>query len=296
MELRWIEQRVPRKAAVIALARPKSGQLWAVGQTRRFCRTMTALLQGHADGWNWAFGVNSPLDAVGILGDGSVLAAGEMVTVVFDGDNWSTIRSGLRGSRRIWGANPASANALADSGLCYFDGHKWGSVELAAQGIPGDWGDGDCDSSGAGWIVGTYGSHCCVAVGSGTSWQKDGCGSSYLHRIFVGESGRAFAAGGDGLWRHDRTGWMKVHHKVDVSRLPLAVSAVGATPIVVATKLDDHRLKSTLELLTATGWQTIPAPVPLNVELISGLEIDISARLLIAQGSTVWVSSQLTCS
>jgi hypothetical protein len=281
---------------VVALCRPKSDDLWALGHDPRRFRTRTALLHCRAGGWDWAFAVKRRLDSIATLCDGSVLAVGEQLSVLFDGYRWSTIGSGLKGSRRIWGAHPACANALTEQGLFYFDGQTWARVDL---GISGAWADGDCDSGGAGWIVGTHGSHSCMAAGSGTNWRADGCGSWYLYLVYVGEGGRAFAAGGDGLWRHDGTRWTGMDDHRDVSRLPLAVSAVGPSPIVVATKMRNLvRPTPELEVLTAAGWQTIRIPItivlahPARIEV----EVDIGGRLLVAWGSTVWISSRLTSS
>ncbi len=276
MELSWKEQRVGGKVRVFFLARPKSADLWALGHSRRLFKASTALLHRHAGGWLQAFAVNSRLDSIGTLGDGSVMAVGESLSVLFDGDRWSTMGSGLKGSYRIWGTHPGCANALTAHGLFYFDGTSWGRLDLEAQGIRGHWADGDSDSGGKGWIVGTHGTHSCMATGSGASWREDGCGSWYLYLVYVADDGHAFAAGGDGLWRHDGTRWIDVDGERDVSRLPLALSAAGPTPIAVARKLGDllqpkkHRAAakflpgSELEVFTSTGWQTVLAPIPID--------------------------------
>lgn len=298
MELSWDEQRVAPKADVVALCRPKFADLWALGHAPRLFRSKrTVLLHNHAGGWGCAFAVSRRLDSIATLGDGSVLAVGAQQSVLFDCDRWSTIESGLAGSRRIWGAHPARVNALTGQGLFHFDGRDWARVDLKAQGISGCWEDGDCESCGAGWIVGTYGTHSCMAAGSGPSWREDGCGSWYLHLVYVGEGGHAFAAGGDGLWRHDGARWTGKDHARDVSRHPLAVSAVGPSPIVVATKMSNlERPTPELEVLTATGWQTIRAPIKPDVAHPARIEVDSAGRLLVASGSTVWVSSQLASS
>jgi hypothetical protein len=307
VELSWKEQRVGGKVKVFAFARPKSADLWALGHSRRLFGASTVLLHRDAGGWDRAFAVNSRLDSIGALGDSSVMAVGESLSVLFDGNRWSTIGSGLKGSYRIWGAHPGCANALTDEGLFYFDGRSWGRLDLEAQGIRGHWADGDGDSGGKGWIVGTYETHSCMATGSGASWQEDGCGSWYLYLVYVADHGRAFAAGGDGLWRYDGTRWIEVDGRRDVSRLPLALSAAGSTPIAVACKLCDllqpkkhtavaqFQPSSELEVFTAAGWQTIRAPITVDLPPGTQLAVDTGARLVMARGSSIWESAPLTC-
>ncbi len=171
MGLSWKEQRVDGKAKVVAIARPKSTDLWALGHSRRLFTLSTAFLHRREGGWERAFAVSHRLDSIGVLGDGSVLAAGEALSVLFDGHRWSTMDSGLKGSHRIWGASPACANALSDEGLFYFDGRCWKRVDLEAQGVRGQWADGDSDSGGKGWIVGSHGTHSCLATGAGATWR-----------------------------------------------------------------------------------------------------------------------------
>lgn len=295
VELSWIEQRVAPKAKVVALCRPKSDSLWALGRAQRLLRTRTAVLHNDADAWHWAFAVNDRLDSIASLGDGSVLAVGEHLSALFDGECWSTMQSGLKGCRRIWGAHLASANALTEEGLFYFDGRDWARVDLKGAGIFGHWVDGDCDPGGAGWIVGTHGTHSCMAAGSATTWRVDRCGSWYLYLIYVGHGSSVFAAGGDGLWRHDGTHWTNMDDDRDLSRLPLALSAVGPSPIVIATtERNLQRPTPEIEVLTPDGWQTVRAPEPLDVSHQALIEVDGRGRLLFARGSRVWVSSRLT--
>lgn len=306
MELSWKEQPVDGKVNVTALARPKSGDVWALGHTRRLFGASTIFLHRHGGGWARVFAINGRLDSISTLGDGSVLAVGDELSVLFDGSRWSTIESGIKRSRRIWGARVSSANAVADEGLFHFDGREWSRLDLKAHGIPGDWADGDCDSGGAGWIVGTNGTHSCMAAGSGSTWRPDSSGSWYLSLVYVADGSPAFAAGGDGLWRHDGGQWVGDSHHRDVSRHPLALSVVESTPIVVTFKLRDlmpprsGRMAGAelevLEVLTAVGWQTIRPPITLDLDHMVGLEVDRDARILIPRGSSVWESSPLPSS
>ncbi len=304
VELSWREHRFGGSLSVISIARPKSADRWALGHFRRLFRVSTAFLHSRAGVWDQVFAVSGRLNAIGVLGDGSVLAVGESVSVLFDGE-WSTIGSGLPACRRIWGANPGCVNALSDQGLSCFGGRSWERVDLDAQGIPGGWADGDVDSRGIGWIVGTNGTHSCMAMGSGRSWQKDGCGAGYLYLVHVPDDGHAFAAGGDGLWRHDGVEWIDVDqlHHSDVSRSPLALSSARERPIAVACTLQHLRQQaegsgcfSELEIYTAAGWQTVRTPAPITIDFYSRgtrFEIDTGARLLMAQGSSIWESARI---
>jgi hypothetical protein len=304
MELTWKEVRVDAKFDVIALSRPKSGTLWALGHGRRMFSAVTAILHRRAGLWKRAFVVDGRLDTIATLGDGSILATGEWLSVLFDGERWSTTESGLKRSHRIWGAHLGCANALTLAGQLFcFDGRWWEYVDLEGYGIDGTWADGDCDTSGRGWIVGTNGSHSCMATGSGLRWQRDGCGSWYLNRVYVAEDGRAFAAGGDGVvWRYDGSKWSTVgsgQRRVG-GPLPLALSAAGPDPIVVAcafeqiTRLEKH----TAELLAfnATGWHPFRVPVAMKPPGRTGLAIDTTARLLLIPTGprSIWESSPLT--
>ncbi len=59
MELSWNEQRVSGNVNVVALARPKSADLWALGHSRRLFRASTVFLHHHAGAWDEAYAVNS---------------------------------------------------------------------------------------------------------------------------------------------------------------------------------------------------------------------------------------------
>ena len=299
MELNWTERRVSPHGEVIALTRPKSTEPWALCRSRRLFGERTRVLRRHAGDWDLAFEVKGRLDSIGALGDGSVLAVGRSRSMIFD-DRCTTIESGPRGCLRVWGAQPGCANALTDEGLFHFDGRHWHRVELKAAGIHGRWADGDCDSRGRGWIVGMHGTHSCMASGSGANWQEDGCGSWYLYLVHVPDGGSAFAAGGDGTWRRDAGAWVKVDRGRDVSRFPLALSAAGPTPIVVAVGLRGIResvargkssSSSTLEIWAGSDWQAVPAPVDHERLGASILAVDREARLFLAQGGSVWESS-----
>jgi hypothetical protein len=118
--------------------------------------------------------------------------------VHFDGDTW-IVRNLDFPCRRVWGAHASCAYAFSENLLFYFDGNEWIHVDLAAQGIPGDRADGDCDSTGTGWVVGTWETHSYMATGHGRRWRRDACGSWYLYRVCIDDGGVGFAAGGDGL-------------------------------------------------------------------------------------------------
>lgn len=304
VELMWTEQRVSGRVNVSALARPKSADLWALGHCVRLFRASTAVLHRHAGEWERAFEIEGQLEAIGSLGDGSVMAVGKARTAFFDGERWRSTDSGLRGCRRVWGATLGCVNALSADGLFWFDGGRWRSVDLEARGIGGSWADGDGDSRGRGWIVGCNGTHSCMASGSGSSWTEDGCGSWYLYLVYVADDGHAFAAGGDGLWRHDGAHWIPVIHDGDLSRFPLALSAEGPSPVVVASKhcvlLQSNLGESTksppgsqLEVFTTRGWQTIRAPITVDPPSLAQIALGVGARVLVAQGSSVWESASL---
>src|SRR5262245_49941576 len=114
MELTWVKQQGASNETVLALCRPKSETVWALGRDLHQFETRTAVLHSQEAALDCAFAVNGGLDSIATLADGSVLAAGEELSVLFDGDRWRTIRSGLEGSRRIWGAHAACANALTE--------------------------------------------------------------------------------------------------------------------------------------------------------------------------------------
>ncbi|HEY0987038.1 MAG TPA: hypothetical protein VGD80_08300, partial [Kofleriaceae bacterium] len=147
---------------------------------------------------------------------------------------------------------------LGERELLYFDG-RWRTVGLFDAGLDGDWAAGD----GVGAdnvIVGTRGTHSCIARGSAAHWTRDGSGSFYHYHVRVSPT-RAFATGGDGLWRRESGPW--IDHRPYVEgrhylRTPIALDLVGDTPFVIAAvALDSARL----QLATFDGaWRTFAWP------------------------------------
>jgi hypothetical protein len=273
----------------------ESGDIWAVAQRQRKGGTTSAILRREAEEWVSvaAFGVR--LDAISAHRDNSIVAVGDS-SVHFDGDRW-VMRELDAPCRKVWGAHASCVYALSWKMLLHFDGHEWVHVDLAAKGIPGDWADGDCDSTGTSWIVGCWETHSCMARGRGTRWKRDGCGSWYLYHVRIDDGGIGFAAGGDGLWQRSGSGWDKVEtygHGHDLQHMPIAVGTHAGRAVVVSTGLL-YPPALGFEVFVDDKWHTVPSPIApadsggprVVVEILAG------PRILLGRGSEVWESGPL---
>jgi hypothetical protein len=183
--------------------------------------------------------------------------------------------------------------------LFYFDGNHWVRVNL--EGIPGDWWNGDCDTSGTSWIVGTWGTHSCMATGWGLQWVTDGCGSYYLYDVCIADDGVGFAVGGDGLWQLAPTGfWIRVQaYGRDLSRWAIGLAADLGVAVVVTWRHPNVRelLKpvTELEIFVGADWQAVPSPFPFirDQKPQPVAAVLPGRRILLAVGSEIWESTPL---
>jgi len=114
-------------------------------------------------------------------------------------------------------------------------------------------------------IVGIRGTHSCMARGSAANWTRDGSGSWYHYHVRVGPT-RAFATGGDGLWRREAGSWVEhgpYNDRRHYLRTPIALDLVGDTPFVIAAlALESPRLR----LATFDGaWRVFAWPSAAHV-------------------------------
>ena len=176
--------------------------------------------------------VRRPLRHVRAYDDGTVYAVGPGHVVVGHEGGWYDDEIPALAVRDIWCAD--HIYVLADGELLYFDG-RWRTVDLVDAGLDGDWAAGD----GVGAdnvIVGTSGTHSCMARGSGAHWTRDGSSSWYHYHVRVTPT-RAFATGGDGLWRREAGSWVEHEPYADrrhFMRTPISLDIVGDAPFVIA--------------------------------------------------------------
>jgi len=318
VHLEWAESSVDLPVEVVAFA--SAGEsVWAVARReasgwRRISAELNARISGVSQGsvseilcrkdgrWSSSFNVRGTLNAICSIGDGSVVAVGDHLAVHYNGGGWDVFHPPALLSH-AWGAESGCVYALGQRMLFYFNGKSWTQIDLLALGIEGDWADGSCDSSGKSWTVGTWGSHSCMATGLRTEWKTHGCGSWYLYKVAVSEAGLAFAAGGDGLWRLVNNEWNVVEaYGRDTSRVPLALLASGASPVVVAARwpwrLPEHSRQiqpgAELDAFVSSRWETLSIPVErTSLSPPPPLALRPPGRLLVAEGQTVWESSPL---
>lgn len=248
----WLRVALEKQGPIIAMTRGANGAWLLVGGDPE-THVIFVPLAGDAQ---HRHSVRRHLTHVRAYDDETVYAAGPgSVLVGYDG-GWEDDESPALTVRAIWCSD--HIYVLADRELAYFDG-RWHTVELAVAGLEGDWAAGD----GVGAdnvIVGTNGTHSCMARGSGARWRRDGCGSWYLYQVRVAAT-RAFALGGDGLWSRKRGEWIE-HPTYDdrrsVLRLPLALDIVRDAPFVIAPSTFDG---STVRFTTFDGsWHDRSAP------------------------------------
>lgn len=293
MELTWTRRRVGALGRVVAISRPRSGRTWALYRTPGLLGGGTAVHRRSGGEWEQVFRLNGSLRSIAELCDGSLLAVGERQSVLVDEQGRRRTMGGLEECSRVWGVDPGRTNALAGGRLFRLERERWVHVDLEALGIQGSWADGDCDSAGRGWIVGCNGTHSCLAAGVGASWEENGCGSWYLYLVHVPEGGTPLVAGGDGAWSYDGASWKELDCRRDFRRLPLplALSARGSVPIVVAISLQDRGSKSLAVWTDSGGFRGIFMPFAARS---ANLVIDGEARLLAARRASLWESSPLT--
>jgi hypothetical protein len=319
LQLEWAKSDVGVPGEVVALA-SAGDAVWAVARQRpdwwrRLAERLNVKTSGigtgvvshvlsrHDGRWSSRFSVRGSLNAICTMGDGSVVAVGDRLAVHCAGGQWAVFRPPVQ-LNHVWGARSSCVYALGQDMLFYFGGGSWTHVDLPALGINGQWADGSCDSSGASWIVGTWGTHSCMAKGLGTEWKSDGCGSWYLYKVAIGENGHGFAAGGDGLWQRVDDSWEGVEaYGRDLLRVPLALLACSASPLVVSWRAPGPsgegagkiRPCLNLDVFVSCRWQTVSVPVPQTSLLQSSLRLALRpiGTLLVAAGEAVWESSLL---
>jgi hypothetical protein len=279
---------------VVDLVQADSGDIWAVAQRQCRGRTASAILRRGLEEWECVVALESSLEAISAHRDNSIVAVGES-SVHFDGQSWVMRELDLPCSL-VWGAHASCVYALSRDMLFHFDGDEWVHIDLAAKGIPGDWADGDCDSTGTSWVVGAWETHSCMARGRGTRWERDGCRSWYLYNVCIKDGGVGFAVGGDGLWQRSGSRWDQVEaYGDDLGRFPIAVGTHAGGAVVVTMRLFDQPAVAEFEVFLGDMWRTVPLPIPpvryaqarLVVEILEG------RRILLGQGSEVWESDPL---
>jgi hypothetical protein len=294
VEFGWKRHLLDLDFNVVDLVQAESGDIWAVAQRQRRGETASAILRRRLEEWECIVSLESSLEAISAHRDNSIVAVGES-SVHFDGRGWVMRELDLPCSR-VWGAQVSCVYALSRYKLFHFDGHEWVHIDLAAKGIPGDWEDGDCDSTGTSWIVGTWETHSCMAKGRGMDWKRDGCGSWYLYNVCIKDGGVGFAVGGDGLWKRSRSRWTRVEaYGRDLGRLPIAVGTHAGGAVVVTLRIFDQPVVAEFEVFIGDIWRRVPLPIPLDrcgqVRLV--VEILEGRRILLGQGSEVWESDPL---
>src|SRR6185503_1217908 len=196
--------------------------------------------------------------------DGTVYAAGPGSVLVGHDGRWDDDEIAADEVRAIWCAD--HIYVLADHELLYFDG-RWHTIDLDAVGLFGEWRAGD----GAGAdnvIVGTNGTHSCIARGSGARWLSEGCGSFYLYHVRVTPT-RTFALGGDGLWSRKRGQWVEhaaYDDRPDVLRFPLALDVVREMPFVIAATTFE-RSSVAISVFDST-WHVRPSPPETQIDAV----------------------------
>ena len=267
-------------------------------------------------GWCSEAAFARSVDALAILHDGTVAVGGERLLALRATDGAWAEHAAPERLVRVWGAGadcvyalgerthrerlrglPMSSAPVVEQCLLYFDGRAWAEIDLTD--IPGFFADGACDASGYGWIVGTYATHSCMARGKGTVWESDGCGSFYLHRVHVDRGGRAYALGGDGLWRLQDGLWRGVESFGNDIGWPLALANVGGLPWVLWSRhlgewMGDAPPAPGVSLFMADFWVTLLTPGGALEERRS-LECAITPRgeVCLGAGARVWRSPPL---
>jgi len=236
------------------------------------------------------------LEAISAHRDNSIVAVGDS-SVHFDGNRW-VMRELDVPCTKVWGAHASCVYALTWKMFFHFDGHEWAHIDLAAKGVPGDWADGDCDSTGTSWVVGCWGTHSCMATGRGTRWKSDGCGSWYLYQVRIDDGGIGFAAGGDGLWQRSGSGWDEVEtygHGHDLRHMPIALGTHAGGAVVVTHGFLDQPSVAEFEVFLGDMWRTVSLPISPTRYAQSRLVVKIlkGRRILQGQGSEVWESDPL---
>jgi hypothetical protein len=205
--------------------------------------------------------VRRHLTRVRAYDDGTVYAVGPGRVLVGHDGGWVDDEIPALTVTDIWCAD--HIYVLAEHELLYFD-VRWHTVHLFDAGLDGDWAAGD----GVGAdnvIVGIRGTHSCMARGSAANWTRDGSGSWYHYHVRVGPT-RAFATGGDGLWRREAGSWAEhgpYNDRRHYLRTPIALDLVGDTPFVIAAlALESPRLR----LATFDGaWRVFAWPSAAHV-------------------------------
>ena len=231
--------------------------------------------------------VRRSLTCVRAYDDDSVYAAGPGSVLVGYGGRWDDDELPAHSVRAIWCAD--HIYVLADRELLYFNG-RWRTVELDVVGLDGDWAAGD----GVGadnLIVGTNGTHSCIATGSGARWTREGCSSFYLYHARVTPTG-AFALGGDGLWSRKRGEWIE-HAAYDdrrnVLRMPLALDVVRDAPFVIAATTFN---RSSVRISTFDGtWHVRPSPPETRVHAIVACRMPDGSLLAGDRAGALWRST-----
>lgn len=280
---------------------------------------VSSLYRRSTTDWQLEFQLHSRLNTLAVLRDGSIVAGGDLSSVHQEGDEWRIIEAPAR-LVRVWGAHPRCVYALGErilgddvlgnleveatwveSGLFFFDGEQWVAVDLTNAEINGMFAGGSCDSSGYGWIVGTYATHSCMARGRGTEWEPDMCGSWYLDDVEVQDGGVAYALGGDGLWRLRDDRWFDVEaynlFRYKDLRWTRTLGVADGSPIVVTEvrgAAPDESTQSSFDVYVSNQWLTIEAPGGSTDSAGPQLHrVTPSGTWIVSQGQSVWESCPL---
>jgi hypothetical protein len=289
----WKRHRLDLDFNIVDLVQAETGDIWAVAQCQRRGEIASAILRRRLAEWTCVVVLEGSLNAISAHRDHSIVAVGES-SVHIDGRCWDVRKLDCPCSL-VWGAHASCVYALSRNIIFHFDGHEWVSVDLAAKGIPGDWADGDCDSTGTSWVVGTWETHSCMATGRGSRWERDGCGSWYLYRVCIDNGGVGFAVGGDGLWQLSGARWDRVEaYGDDLGRLPIALNSCAGRAVVATARFFEPVVIE-FEVFVGDMWRTVPLPIPLHRDAEARVVVETleGPRILLGQGSLVWESDPL---
>jgi hypothetical protein len=83
----WKRRLVSFDFDVVDIAQAESGEMWAVAQHQRGGRTTSAILRSGIEEWVSVVALDSPLEAISVHCDRSIVAVGES-SVHLEGDSW----------------------------------------------------------------------------------------------------------------------------------------------------------------------------------------------------------------
>lgn len=291
--LHWRQTHLPDRGRVAAIREGRDGRVWAVGERHRHAGPRWTIWQRQIDSWISVFETDERLAGVCEAHDSALIANGERFTAHFRGDAW-VVRPAPATFSRLWAAHHECVYGLTRDGLYYFDGAQWHAVQLPA---PWWWSDGDCRLDGTGWVVGCYGTHSCMAQGSGFEWQAGGCSSVGLDLVCLDEV-MGFALGGDGLWQLHDGAWGKVKKYGQGPGIPLSLAIRTGSPLVLARRyawsVPSDGPANVVYGFVDGRWIRIDLPVPLPAEPgVDHVAVLSSGAILQWLASTIWESTPL---